>query len=112
MWHCFGLILNINDKLSVVFPSSENTLIGSLPKQRTFQIKSFYNSGFYDFDKNIVFINIYDLEDQLNLEPESRFLEVYFKDPTNINQLKIKLVEIYPKEGSLKSLFWMFFCKK
>ncbi len=94
----FDLDLNINDKLSVVFPSSENTLIGSLPKQKTFQIKSFYNSGFYDFDKNIVFINIYDLEDQLNLEPESRFLEVYFKDPTNINQLKIKLVEIYPKE--------------
>ena len=94
----FDLDLKINDKLSLLFPSSENTLIGSLPKQKIFQIKSFFNSGFNDFDKNIVFVNIYDLENILKLKPNSRFLEVYFKDPTNIKQLKNELVKIFPNE--------------
>ena len=94
----FDLDLNINDKLSLLFPSSENTLIGSLPKQKIFQIKSFFNSGFNDFDKNIVFVNIYDLENILKLKPNSRFLEIYFKDPTNIKQLKNELVKIFPNE--------------
>ena len=94
----YDLNLKINDKLSLIFPSSENTLVGSFPKQKTFQIKSFYNSGFNDFDKYIVFININDLESQLNLSLESRFLEIYFKDPTDIDKLKNELAKVYPEE--------------
>ena len=94
----YDLNLKINDKLSIIFSSSENTLIGALPKRKIFQIKSFYSSGFNDFDKNIVFVNIDDLENQLNLSKDSRFLEIYFKDPTDIEKLKNNLIEIYPDE--------------
>ena len=90
--------LKIGDKLSLVFSSFEETLIGSLPKQKTFKISSFYNSGFNDFDKNIAFINIEDLENQLNLTPDSRFLEIYFKDPTDINKLKKDLIKFFPND--------------
>ncbi len=92
----YDLNLEIDDNISVVFPSSEDTLIGSLPKQKTFQIKSLYGTGFNDFDNNIVFININDLENQLNLNLNSRFLEIYFKNPSNINKFKHNLVQIYP----------------
>ena len=94
----FDLDLDIGDKLSLVFSSFEDTIIGSLPKQKTFKITSFYNSGFNDFDKNIAFINIEDLENQLNLKPDSRFLEVYFKDPTNIKKIKNDLARLFPNE--------------
>ena len=69
----YDLDLKIGDKLSLVFSSFEETLIGSLPKQKTFKISSFYNSGFNDFDKNIAFINIEDLENQLNLNQTADF---------------------------------------
>ena len=94
----YDLDLVIGDKLSLLFSSFEETLIGSLPKQKTFQINSFFNSGFNDFDKNIAFINIEDLEDQLNLKPDSRFLEIYFKDPTDIKKLKKNLHKSFPNE--------------
>ena len=94
----YDLGLDIGDKLSLVFSSFEDTIIGSLPKQKTFQITSFYNSGFNDFDKNIAFINIEDLENQLNLKPDSRFLEVYFKDPTDIKKIKNDLARLFPNE--------------
>ncbi len=94
----YDLNLKIDDNLSIVFSSSEETLIGSLPKQKIFKIKSFFNSGFNDFDKNIAFVNIEDLENQLNLRPDSRFLEVYFKDPTDIDELKKDLSNFFPNE--------------
>jgi len=94
----YDLNLKIEDKLSVIFPSSESTLIGSFPKQKTFQINSFYSSGFNDFDNNVVFININDLENQLNLKQSSRFLEIYFKNPSDINNFKHNLVQIYSSE--------------
>ena len=94
----YDLDLELGDKLSILFSSFEETLIGSLPKQKTFQVTSFFNSGFNDFDENIAFLNIEDLENQLNLNPDSRFLEIYFKDPTDIKKLKKNLVKVFPNE--------------
>ena len=94
----YDLDLKIGDKLNLVFSSFEETLVGSLPKQKTFKISSFYNSGFNDFDKNIAFINIEDLENQLNLTPDSRFLEIYFKDPTDISKIKKELIKFFPND--------------
>ena len=92
----YDLDLEIGDKLNILFSTFEDTLIGSLPKQKTFQIISFYKSGFNDFDKNIAFVNLEDLENQLNLKPESRFLEIYFKNPTDIDKIKKNLVKLFP----------------
>ena len=94
----YDLDLKIGDKLNLVFSSFEETLIGSLPKQKTFKISSFYNSGFNDFDKNIAFVNIEDLENQLNLTPDSRFLEIYFKDPSDISKIKKDLIKLFPDD--------------
>ncbi len=94
----YDLDLELGDKLSILFSSFEDTLIGSLPKQKTFQVTSFFNSGFNDFDENIAFLNIEDLENQLNLNPDSRFLEIYFRDPTDIKKLKKNLVKVFPNE--------------
>ena len=94
----YDLDLEIGDKLSLLFSSFEETLIGSLPKQKTFQITSFFHTGFNDFDKSIAFINIEDLENQLNLKPNSRFLEIYFKDPTDIEKLRKNLVNAFPDD--------------
>ena len=94
----YDLNLKINDKITLIFSTAEDTLIGSLPKHKTFQIKSFYNTGFNDFDKNIIFININDLERQLNLKSDNRFLEIYFIDPTEIDNLKNELLQLYPNQ--------------
>ena len=94
----YDLNLELGDKLSILFSSFEETLIGSLPKQKTFQVISFFNSGFNDFDENIAFLNIEDLENQLNLNSDSRFLEIYFRDPTDIKKLKKNLVKVFPNE--------------
>ena len=39
------------------------TPLGALPKQQTFIIAGVFNSGFYEFDQNVVFLN---LEDSLS----------------------------------------------
>ena len=39
------------------------TPLGALPKQQTFIVAGVFNSGFYEFDQNVVFLN---LEDSLS----------------------------------------------
>ena len=94
----FTLDLDIGDDITLMSPSGVETIIGNLPKQKTFTIISIFDSGLADFDNNIVFINLKTLEEFFNLETNSRNLEIYLKNPQNIESQKEKIQNIFDQE--------------
>ena len=69
-------------------PSGVETIIGSMPKQKTFEITSIFNSGLADFDNNIALINLDTLDDFFGFQKKDRSLEIYLKEPQNIEEQK------------------------
>ncbi len=94
----FSLNLKIGDEITILSPSGVQTIIGSMPKQKTFTITSIFNSGLAEFDNNIALINLSTLEDFFGFEKEQRNLEVYLKDPKNIEKQKYEFQKIYDQE--------------
>ncbi len=90
--------INIGDKILIMSPTGVETIVGSLPKQETYIVDSVFDSGISDFDQNIAFININDLENLFNLDENSRSLEIYFNDPKKIELKKKILQEIFQEE--------------
>ena len=90
--------INIGDKVLIMSPSGVQTIVGNLPKQEVYIVDSIFDSGLADFDQNIAFINIKDLENLFDLDESERFLEIYLKDPKKINVAKKKLKEIFNQE--------------
>ena len=90
--------INIGDKVLIMSPSGVQTIVGNLPKQEAYIVDSIFDSGLADFDQNIAFINIKDLENLFDLDESERFLEIYLKDPKKINVAKKKLKEIFNQE--------------
>ena len=86
----FNLNLDIGDNITIMSSSGIETIIGSLPKQKTFTVTSIFESGLVDFDNNIIFLNLDTLEEFANLSEKDRNLEIYLKNPQDIeNQKKI-----------------------
>ena len=81
--------INIGDKILIMSPTGIETIVGNLPKQETYIVDSVFDSGISDFDQNIAFININDLENLFNLDESSRSLEIYFNDPKKISLRQI-----------------------
>jgi len=94
----FNLNLSVGDRISIMSPSGVKTIIGSLPKQKTFIVSSIFDSGLADFDANIAFININTLENFLGLEQNQRNLEIYLNNPSNIEVIKIEIQKIFNNE--------------
>ena len=94
----FDLNLEVGDKISIMSSAGIQTIIGNLPKQETFTINSIFDSGLADFDKNIAFINLNTLESFFNFEKKDRNLEIYLKNPSNIETIKAKVQEIFNNE--------------
>ncbi len=84
----FILDVSVGDKISLMSPSNIMSIAGSLPKQKTFIIDSIFESEINEFNLNIAFINLNDLEDFFELDKDNRYLEVFLKDPKNIEKKK------------------------
>ena len=94
----FNLNLKIGDKLTIMSPSGIETIIGNLPKQESFIINSIFDSGLADFDQNVAFININSLESLFDINKKDRNLEIYLKDPVNIETNKLIVQKIFNDE--------------
>ena len=92
------LNIDIGDKISVISPSSIMSIAGSLPKQKSFIVESIFESEINEFNQNIAFLNLKDLEDFFDLNKNKRYLEVYLKDPTKIEEKKKIFQDIFNKE--------------
>ncbi len=92
----FKLNVDVGDTITVMSPAGIQTLVGTLPKQENFKIVSIFDSGLSDYNENIAYINLQTLESFFNKNKEDRFLELYFKDPKNIEIHKKNLTALFP----------------
>ena len=93
-----NLNLDIGDSITIMSPSSIQTIIGSLPKQESFKIISIFDSGLSDYNENVAYINLHTLENFFDKDKNERFQEYYFTNPKNIKYHKEKLMKLYPDE--------------
>ena len=89
------LNVKIGDKITIMSPSGIQTIIGKLPKQEVYSISSIFETGIVDFDQNVAFININDLESLFNLENKSRYLEIFLNNPYDIAKSKKIISNIF-----------------
>ncbi len=92
-----SFILNapIGDKITIMSSSGIETIIGSLPKQETFIVDSIFETGIVDFDQNVIFANINDLENLFNIDKKDRYLEIFLNNPQNIIKAKKIITTIF-----------------
>ncbi len=91
----FDLNLSIGDTVLLMSPGGEETIIGNLPKQESYKITSIFDSGLLEFDQNVAFINLKKMESLLNLDKSTRNVEIYLKNPLNIENTKIEIQNIF-----------------
>ena len=94
----FSLNLEIGDELTLMSPSGVQTIIGSMPKQKTFIVNSIFNSGLAEFDNNIAFIELNILEEFFGYDSNERNLEIYLKNPNNIESQKLIVKQVFDDE--------------
>ena len=91
----YNLNVNIGDKIVLMSPSGIESIVGTLPKQDTFIIDSIFESGLIEFDDNVAFININDLQGFMNLKENEKSIEIFLNNPNNVNQLKEIISNIF-----------------
>ncbi len=80
--------LSVGDTINLFSSSFVNTPFGNLPKQETFKVKAIFNSGFYEFDKNVIFLELNESLIFFDKNEKNLDLEIFIDNPINANLLK------------------------
>jgi len=91
----FDYDIKVSDKILIMSPTGIETIVGNFPIQETYIVDSIFDSEIADFDRNVAFINLNDLENLFDLKKENRNLEIYLKNPKKIELIKKKLQTIF-----------------
>ena len=90
----FDLNLKVGDKINLLSSSLVNTPFGNLPKQENYEIKGIFNSGFYEFDKNIIFLELSDSLIFFDKNNNDISLEIYLENPLEADVFKENIQKI------------------
>ena len=90
----FNLNLKVGDTINLMSSSFVGTPFGNLPKQEVFEVAGVFNTGFIEFDENIIFLNIEDALSIFDKENKDQNIEIYLEDPLDANLFKNKIQNI------------------
>ena len=91
----FNYDIKVGDRVLIMSPTGVQTIVGNLPKQKIYIVDSIFDSEIADFDQNVAFVNLNDLENLFDLKTSKRNLEIYLKNPKNIEITKKKIEKIF-----------------
>jgi len=90
----FNLNLNEGDRINLMSSAFVATPLGSLPKQENFNIAGIFNTGFVEFDQNIIFLTTEDALSIFDKDIKDQNLEIYLKDPLEANLYKKQIEQL------------------
>ncbi len=90
----FNLNLKVGDTLSLMSSAFIATPLGSLPKQENFKVAGIFNTGFLDYDQNVIFLDIEDALSIFDKDISDKNIEIYLDDPLKANFYKDKIQKI------------------
>jgi len=92
----FDLNLKVGDKINLMSSAFVATPFGGLPKQESLTIAGVFNTGFYEFDHNFVFLNLPDALSLFDKEIYEQNLEIYLNNPMKADDFKNKIQNLKP----------------
>ena len=88
------LNLQVGDKINLLSSSFISTPFGGLPKQETYVVNGIFSSGFYEFDQNVIFLNLKQTLNFFNKTENDINLEIYLKNPLDADKIKDQIQEL------------------
>ncbi len=101
-----NLNLKIGDPIKIISAETSNSILGAIPRVKTYEVGGVFDSGLYEYDSTTVFMNFEMAQIHFRFPNSASAIEIFVDDATNLEMVKFKLYEILVKHDGLYSLDW------
>jgi lipoprotein-releasing system permease protein len=86
-----SLGVNVNDTVTLLSPKGQNTVMGELPRSRSYEVLALFNIGMYEYDSGIVYMPLAHSQKFFLLPDKVNRIEVFLKNPELALKTRLKI---------------------
>ena len=94
--------LKIGDKIKIISAETNNTIIGAVPRVKTYRVSGVFDSGLYEYDSSSIFMNFEMAQIHFRFKGAASAIEIFVEDEAQLEDVKRK---IYPILINFKGLY-------
>ncbi len=98
--------LKMGDALKIISAETSETIIGAIPRIKTYEVAGVFESGLYEYDSTTVFANFEMAQIHFRFPESVSAIEIFANDPTKIAEIKLQLFEILVNYPNLYTTDW------
>ena len=80
--------LRIGDKIKLISAETNETIIGAIPRIKTYRVAAIFSSGLYEYDSSTIFMNYEMAQIHFRFKESASAIEIFLKDISLIDQVK------------------------
>jgi len=98
------LSIRVGDNMTVVSPQGTTTVIGTLPRMKTYRVIALFQVGMYEYDNTFVYMPISAAQTFFRLSGQANGIEIFVDEPGNISQVRARIASALGT--NFRSLDW------
>jgi lipoprotein-releasing system permease protein len=89
-----SLNLNIGDQFKIISADINETILGSIPRIKTYRVGAIFESGMYEYDSSTIFMNFNMAQIHFKYKDNISAIEIFLNDLSKINDVKNKISQL------------------
>ena len=95
------------DEVKIISPETNSTILGTLPRIKTYKLVGTFESGMYEYDIGVVFVPLKMAQKHFKYNNSVSGIEVYLKDISKLDENYFKIGQTLSKNNfSIKMIDW------
>lgn len=101
-----SLGLKVGDDLKIISAETNKTIIGAIPRIKTYKVGGVFDSGLYEYDSTTVFMNFNMAQKHFRYKNAASAIEIFADSATDLDEIKRQLFNIIVQYPDLYALDW------
>jgi lipoprotein-releasing system permease protein len=89
-----NLRLDIGDEFKIISSESNSTILGTIPRIKTYIVGGIFQSGMHEYDASTVFMNFKTAGIHFRVRSAASAIEIFGANPTEISNLKFQIFDL------------------
>lgn len=98
--------LQVGDDIKLISAEVNNSLLGAIPRIKTYKVAGVFESGMYEYDATTVFMNFEMAQTHFRFANKASGLEIFVNDVENLSAVKLKIFAVLKDYDNLYFVDW------
>jgi lipoprotein-releasing system permease protein len=101
-----NLRLDVGSEVKIISSETNDTILGSIPRIKTYQVAGVFESGMYEYDASTVFMNFTAAQIHFRYRDAASAIEIFGRDATQMTDLKNQVMALTNNFPALYVVDW------